>query len=70
MSLRLKLIRVANEAIRILNDMDSDFENDTEMSESDEEGSADDLRHHQLGIINWQKLFKLIMIYVFLGGLE
>ena len=52
MSLRFKLIRVTNEAIRILDDMDSGFESDTEMSESDKEGSADDLQHHQLGIIN------------------
>ena len=47
-----RLIRDTNEAIRILDDMDSDFESDTETSESDDEGSADDLQHHQLGIIH------------------
>ena len=42
MSLRFKLIRNTNEAIKIFDDMDSDFESDTETSESDEEGSADE----------------------------
>ena len=41
MSLRFKLTRDTNEAIGILDDMDSDFESDTETSESGEEESAD-----------------------------
>ena len=52
MYLCFRLIKDTNEAIRILDDMDGDFESDTETSESDDEGSADDLQHHQLGIIH------------------
>ena len=41
MSLRFKLTRDTNEAIGILDDMDSDFESDTGTSESGEKESAD-----------------------------
>ena len=46
MFLHFKLIRDTNEAIRILDDMDKDFESDTETSESDKKGNADDLQHY------------------------